>query len=202
MNTTPGNPRVARRLEGIALLLIAVSALLFQLAATRPWAEGRAAAGNRLEVSPIGVADYGPGTAGTAPVQCRWWPRIGDATLCAVVPGAEEGMTRLRRAYPLTVAALWTSVLALFLVALRVPRSAPVIGLLATMAVPVIAVSALWSLASSANGALIALQNANMHVAQRGFASMFAGALLTAIAVGLLLVSGMKRASTHGLAQP
>lgn len=111
-------------------------------------------------------------------------------------------MTRLRRAYPLTVAALWTSVLALFLVALRVPRSAPFIGLLATMAVPVIAVSALWSLASSANGALIALQNANMHVAQRGFASMFAGALLTAIAVGLLLVSGMKRASTHGLAQP
>ena len=175
--------------------------LLFQQAATRPWAEGRAPAGNRLELSPIGVADYGLGTSGTAPVQCRWWPRIGDATLCEVAPGGEAGMTRLRRAYPLTVAALWTSVLALFLVALRVPRSAPFIGIVATTAVPVIAVSALWSL-SSASGALSALQNANMHVAQRGFASMFAGALLSAIAVALLLVSGMKRASTRNLAQP
>ena len=111
-------------------------------------------------------------------------------------------MTRLRRAYPLTVAALWTSVLALFLVALRIPRSAPFIGTVATMAVPVLAVSALWSLASTANGTLSALQSANMHVAPRGFASMFAGALLTAISVGLLLVSGMKRASTSNLAQP
>jgi hypothetical protein len=110
-------------------------------------------------------------------------------------------MTRLRRVYPLTVTALWTSVLALFLVALRVPRSAPLIGIVATMAVPVIAVSALWSLASSASVALIALQNANVHVAPGGFASMFAGALLSAIAVGMLVLSEMKRAPTQ-LVQP
>ena len=106
-------------------------------------------------------------------------------------------MTRLRRAYPLAIAALWTTVLALFLVALRVPRSAPFIGILATMAVPVLAVSALWSLASSFTKALSALQGATLHVAQRGFGGMFAGALLTAIAVGLLLVSGMTRASAQ-----
>jgi hypothetical protein len=111
-------------------------------------------------------------------------------------------MTKLRRAYPLAIAALWTSVLALFLVALRIPRSAPFIGILATMAIPVLAVSALWSMASSFTGALSALQGANLHVAQRGFGSMFAGALLTAIAVGLLLVSGMKGAFTRNLAQP
>jgi hypothetical protein len=199
VNTTPGNPRVARRLEGIALLLIAVSAILFQLAATRPWAEGRSAFGNRLEVSPIGVADFGL-NSDTARVQCRWWPRIGDPTLCEVAPDGQAAMTRLRRAYPLAVAALWTSVLALFLVALRIPRSAPFIGILATMAIPVLAVTALWSLASSFTGALSALLGANMHVARHGFASMFAGALMTAIAVGLLLVSGMIRSSTRNLA--
>lgn len=201
MSPTPGNPRVARRLEGIALLLIAVSAILFQLAATRPWAEGRSAYGNRLEVTPIGIDDFGLASR-TAIVQCRWWPRVGDATLCEVAPNGEAAMTRLKRAYPLAVVALWTSILALFLVALRVPRSAPFIGILATMAVPVLAVSALWSLASSFTGALSALQDATMHVAQRGFGSVFAGALMTAIAVGLLLVSGMIRAASSNVAKP
>ena len=111
-------------------------------------------------------------------------------------------MMRLRRAYPLAVAALWTSVLALFLVALRIPRSAPFVGILATMAVPVLAVSALWSLAYSFTGALTTLQGATLHVAQHGFGSIFAGAFMAAIAVGLLLVSGMMRASTRKLAQP
>jgi hypothetical protein len=110
-------------------------------------------------------------------------------------------MTRLRRAYPLTVAALWTSVLALFLVALRVPRSAPFVGMLATNAVPVLAATALWSLASSATAALVAVHNANLHMAQRGFISVLTGAVLCAIAVGLLLVSGMKRAPATKLAQ-
>ena len=110
-------------------------------------------------------------------------------------------MTRLKRAYPLTVVSLWTSILALFLVALRVPRSATVIGLLVTAAVPILAASALWSLASSAGSALSVLQNANLHVAQRGFASMFGGALLCALAVGLLLVSRMKGAFTTRLHQ-
>ncbi|HEX6942303.1 MAG TPA: hypothetical protein VF128_05215 [Gemmatimonadaceae bacterium] len=196
MNPAPDKPRVARRLEGVALLLIAVSAILFQLAATRPWAEGRSQWGNKLEVSPIGVADFGL-NSDTARVQCRWWPRIGDATLCEVAPDGETAMTRLRRAYPLAIAALWTSVLALFLVALRLPRSAPFIGILATLAVPVLAVSALWSMASSFTTALSALQGATLHVAQHGFGGMFAGALLTAIAVGLLLVSGMTRASAQ-----
>ena len=108
-------------------------------------------------------------------------------------------MTRLRRSYPLTVASLWTSVLALFLVALRIPRSAPFIGTLATAAVPILAALAIWSLLSSADEALSALQNANLHVAQRGFASMLAAAVLSTISVGLLLVSGMKRAHDANL---
>lgn len=111
-------------------------------------------------------------------------------------------MTRLRRAYPLTVVALWTSVLALFLVALRIPRSAPVIGTLVTMAVPVLALSALWSLVSSTSVALSALQHASMHAAPRGYASMIAGAVCTILAAGLLVVSRGKNASTRNPAQP
>ena len=108
-------------------------------------------------------------------------------------------MTRLRRAYPLTVASLWTSVLALFLVALRIPRSAPFVGTLATAAVPILAASAIWSLSSSASAALSVLQNANLHVAQRGFASMLAAAVLSTLAVGVLFASGMKRAHDANL---
>lgn len=199
--TSPGNPKLSRRLEGIALILIAVSAILFQQSATRPWAEGRGPAGNRLAVSPIGIADYGLGTTGTAPVECRWWPKVGNEALCEVAPDGQAAMTRLRRAYPLAVVSLWTSILALFLVALRVPRRATWIGVIATAAVPVLAVSALWSLASSFGGALTALQQANLHVSQRGFGSMFGGALLGAVALGLVLVSRMKAASTTILPQ-
>lgn len=199
--TLPANQRLSRRLEGIALILIAIAAILFQQAATRPWAEGRGPAGNRLAVSPIGIADYGLGTTGTAPVECRWWPKVGDEALCELAPDGEAAMTRLRRTYPLAVVSLWTSILALFLVALRVPRSATWIGVIATAAVPLLAVSALWSMASSFGVALSALQQATLHVSQRGFASMFGGALLGAIALGLLLVSRMKGAPTTTLPQ-
>lgn len=201
MPAPPGNPRLSRLLEGLTLLLLAVSAILFQRSATAPWAEARAVDGRRLQVSPIGISDFGLGTTGTAPVQCRWWPRLGDATLCAVAPDGEASMRTLRRTYPLVVAALWTSVLALFLVALRVPRRAPIVGTIVTAAVPVLGLAALWSLASSANRALGALAGADVRVYPPGFATMFAGVLLAAIAVGLLLVSRVKSPLTRDLHQ-
>jgi hypothetical protein len=181
------------------MLLLAVSAILFQRSATAPWIEARAADGRRIQVSPIGIADFGLGTSGTAPVECRWWPKLGNETLCEVAPGGEAAMTRLRRTYPLVVAALWTSVLALFLVALRIPRRAPLAGTLATMAVPILASTALWSLASSVNGALSVLTTATVKVFPPGFGSVFAGALLAAVALGLLLLSRVKGRLTTDL---
>jgi hypothetical protein len=178
------------------MLLIALSAILFQRSATAPWAEARTADGRRMQVSPIGLADFGLGTSGTAPVECRWWPRLGDVELCDVAPGGEAAMTRLRRAYPLVVASLWTSVVALFLVALQIPRTAPFVGALATMAVPVLALSALWSLASSATVALSVLANAELQAAPHGYVTVLTGAILMAIAVGLLLFSRMKAPPT------
>jgi hypothetical protein len=182
-------PRTSRLLEGIALLLIVLSAILFQRSATAPWAEGRAADGRHLQVSPIGIADFGLGTTGTPATECRWWPKLGDANLCAAAPGGDAFMKRLRRAYPLVVAALWTSVLALFLNALRIPRRAPALGIVTTTVVPLLAVAALWSVAAGAKGALSVLANVNLQVVPRGFGSVFAGALLMAVAVGLLVLS-------------
>jgi hypothetical protein len=181
-----GSPRVGRILEGIAMLIIAVSAILFQRSATSAWAEGRAADGRRVSISPIGLSETG---TATLPRNCRWWPKLGDESLCAAEAGAEVDLNRLRRAYPLAVASLWTSVLALFLVALRVPRKAQYLGVVVTMSVPVLAVLALWSVASSAKRALVVLADMNVQVAPNGFASVFAGALLMAIAGGLLVSS-------------
>jgi hypothetical protein len=195
LNSTPGNSRAPRLLEGIALLLIAVSAILFQRSATASWAEARVADGRRLQVSPIGLVDFGLGTSGTPATECRWWPKLGDEALCSVSDNGEPSMARLRRAYPLVVVAMWMSVLALFLNALRIPRSAPAIGIVVTMVVPVVGIVALWSVASSANAALAVLAGAEVRVAPAGFASVFAAALCMAVACGLLVASGAWRAA-------
>jgi hypothetical protein len=187
------NPRIGRILEGIAMLVIAVSAILFQRSATSTWAEGREADGRRIAISPIGLREAG--SAATPGRECRWWPTLGDADLCAVAAGAEADMRRIRRAYPLAVASLWTSVLALFLVALRIPRKAPSAGIIVTLVVPVLAVLSLWSVAAGAKQALAVLADMNVQVVPNGFASMFAGALLMATAGGLLISSRLMRRS-------
>lgn len=171
------------------MLLLAVSAILFQRSATAPWAEAQRTDGGRIAVTPIGLAQHEPGTTGTPSATCRWWPRMGDAELCRIRPGADDAVTTLRRAYPLTVSALWTSVFALFVVALSIPRSAPWTGTVVTAAVPVLALGALWSFATGAGAALSVLTDLTMHVAPRGFGPMFGGAMLSAAALGLLLVS-------------
>jgi hypothetical protein len=177
----------------VALILISLAAILFQRSATATWFETRAAATNHhLLISPIGLQDWGPATENSALGQCRWWPKLGDAQLCALTPGGEAAMSRVRRAYPLTVISLWTSVLALFLVALRIPRIPRAIGVVVTAAVPVFAVSALYFLATSASLALSVLASADLQAELPGFASVSGGALLMTIAVGLLLISRMK----------
>ena len=173
--------------------MIAAAAILFQRSATTPWAEARAADGRHLLVSPIGLVDFGLGTSGTAPRECRWWPKLGDEELCAVADNGESHMARLRRAYPLVVVAMWLSVLALFLNALRIPRFAPAIGIAVTMVVPVVGIAALWSVASSANAAIAILAGADVRVAPSGFSSVFGAALCMALAGGLLVASRLLR---------
>lgn len=96
-------------------------------------------------------------------------------------------MAWLRRTYPLVVIALWTSVLALFLNALRIPRQAPVVGIVVTMILPALAVLALWSVASGAGRALVVLAGLTLQPVSSGFGTMVAATVFTATA-GLLLV--------------
>lgn len=174
------------------MVLISVAAILFQQSATRPWLSARAADSRHYEVSPIGIVDFGLGTSGTAERQCRWWPKLGDSELCALAAGGESAMSRLRRAYPLAVVSLWSSVLALFLVALRIPRRFQVLGLIVTAMIPALAGAAMWSLTDAAPRALAAIEGTSTSVILRGFGSIAGGAVLMVVAVVLLSASRAK----------
>jgi hypothetical protein len=189
LNAPPGKVRVARVLEGIAMVLIALSAILFQRSATSSWAEAYSATGHRLLISPIGIQDWGPDSAVRPIAECRVWPKLGDAALCELAANGEDDLVKVRRAYPLTFAALLVSILALFLVALRLPRQLPSAGIVATAAGAVIATGALWQFASGFRNAFAVLQNARTTVVPLGFGIMFLGAFLMALVVGLLITS-------------
>ena len=104
--------------------------------------------------------------------ECRWWPKLGDEQLCAINDtGGANQMKWLRRAYPFTVMALWTAVLALFLTALRVPRQAPVVRIIATLAPSVLGAVALWCVWSGAPRALAVLEGLTPQPALSGFAA-------------------------------
>lgn len=98
-------------------------------------------------------------------------------------------MSWLRRAYPLTVVALWASVLALFLNALRVPRQAPATGVIVTTALPVLAGFAIWSMWNSASRALAVLEGLSPQAILGGLGPIGAATALTAIAAAMLVVA-------------
>jgi hypothetical protein len=166
-----------------------VAAILFQRSATLSWIETTAADGARYEVSPIGVRQYRD-AASRPESECRWWPRLGDLQLCAINDiGGTAQMKWLRRAYPLTVAALWTAVLALFLNALRIPRQAPALHVIAALAPSVLGSMALWSVWSGATRALAVLEGLTPHPDLGGFAPMATATVFTTASAVLLLVS-------------
>ena len=171
------------------MMLIAVSAILFQRSATSSWAEAIGANGQRLLVSPIGIQDWGRDSAIRPVAECRVWPKVGDSSLCELASGGEDDLVKVRRAYPLTFVALMMSVLALFLIALRVPRQLPSLGVIATAVASVVATYSLWQFASGFRNAFVVLQNTRTTVVPIGFGVMFLGAFLMALAVGLLITS-------------
>jgi hypothetical protein len=177
-------------LEGVALLLLAISALAFQRAATAPWAETLAGDGRQIQVSPIGVIDFGPGGGSTPPSECRWWPRLGDESLCAVA--SQDAMTTLRRAYPLAVMALWIAVLAIFLNALRIPLVPRAVGAIVAAVVPAFGLLALQAVFIAAPKALSILAGLQLAPASIGFGSVVAGTVCSAAAAVLLVSSGRR----------
>ena len=168
-------------------MLITVSAILFQRSATASWIELASSDGTQYRVSPIGVVESRSSGSST---ECRWWPKLGNDQLCAINDtGGTEHMTWLRRAYPLTVVALWASVLALFLNALRVPRQAPTFGVLVTAALPVLAGIAIWSMWNGAPLALAVLEGLSPQPILGGLGPIGVATALTASAAVLLVVA-------------
>ena len=177
----------------MALLLLAVSALFFQRSATAPWAEARAGDGRRLQVSPIGLTDFGLGTSGAAPTECRWWPKLGSEELCAVSADATREISWLRRTYPFVVIALWTAVLAIFVNALRIPRVPRGAGVIVAMALPLLALLAYRGVFMGAPRALSVLSGLSLEPVATGFASIAVAAICSAAAAVLLVLSGRLR---------
>jgi hypothetical protein len=180
-------------LEGVALLLLALSALLFQRSATAPWVEARAADSRRIQVSPIGLIDFGLGTSGTAPTQCRWWPKLGSEELCAVTPDGAQAMTSLRRVYPLVVIALWTAILAIFLTALRIPHVPRATGVAIAATLPILAMVAMRGAWVESSEALLVLAGQSLQPLASGFGSIIAAAVCSTAATLLLILSGRLR---------
>jgi hypothetical protein len=187
LREAPESPARQRRLlEGIALLLLACSAILFQRSATAPWISSVASDGARYTVSPIGVVEHRAGVT----TECRWWPKLGNEHLCALNDaGGVAHMTWLRRAYPLTVVALWASVLALFLNALRIPRQAPALQLIAAAAPSVLGAVALWSIWSRAGRAIAVLEGLPPSPVMGGYGIAVAATVFSTVAAVLLLAS-------------
>jgi len=168
-------------------VLLTISAILFQRSATSSWIELASSDGSRYRVSPIGMVEARSTGSST---ECRWWPRIGSTQLCAINDtGGTENMTWLRRAYPLTVIALWASVLALFLNALRVPRQAPTLGVVVTAALPVIGGLAIWSVWNGAARALSVLEGLSPQPVVGGLGLIGAATMLTTIAAVMIVVA-------------
>jgi hypothetical protein len=188
-----------RTRTGIALILLAVAAIAFQQGTTRAWAYADVPAGERILVSPIGLV-RASGEEPHAPIaECRWWPRLGDPVLCAPSETG-DGMEWVRRAYPLSVIAIYTSVLALFLNALRVPRRLPSLGVLAAAAAASLGVIAIWSLLGHAPLGLGVLAGASLQVTRVGFVAMCVGT--GAAAAAALLLAGQRRRPALRLAGP
>jgi hypothetical protein len=113
----------SQRRRIISAVFMFLVALALQRAATATWEEARATDGTRIRITPIGLAHVvAPSDPTIATVDCRWWPKIGSATLCAVRPDGAESYRRLRLAYPAIQVALWLAVVSIILQALRVPR--------------------------------------------------------------------------------
>lgn len=181
--------RLRRLLSAVAIFL---SALALQRACTLAWGIG-VSAGSHVHLTVMGLTRR-PASADRPVVDCRWWPRYGDATLCAVSPGATAAAGRLRAAYPLLQVGLWLSVASMFLQALRVPRSRTAQAALPALVAALTVAAVLFVRQGAA--ALAALDGIPMHFAGAGFVAAVAAAALAAASAALLATTPPREPST------
>ena len=138
-----------------------VAAISLQRACTLAWGRAASRDGARFVFSVIGLSRLSPASntavqstpglsamATASRVDCRWWPKYGDTSLCSARTGGETARARLRLAYPLLQVALWLSIASLLLQVLRVPP--------------------LWQVQSAAPAVVFGLTVAGIVLAKRG----------------------------------
>jgi hypothetical protein len=188
----PSTPRRDTRAR-VALLCIALAAFAVQRAATVTWATAAAPSGERIRMTVVGLSRGPASSSGSGGVSCRWWPRIGDAALCAPREAGGGGITTVRRAYPLLVVGLWVAVLALFLQVLGLPRSAAARAIV-TWAVAALTIGALATMLSAPR-ALAELAPLSVQFGGPGFILAIAAIVLSLASGWLALTSGVRRQS-------
>lgn len=183
-------PRQRRLLSAVAIFL---TALALQRACTLPWGSG---SDGRLHfrLTVVGLSRTSDGSDG-AITDCRWWPRYGDAALCAVRAEGRTMADRLRLAYPLLQVGLWLAVASLLLQALRVPRlrlaqaSLPAVIAAGTLA-------AIMFVRQGATDGLAALQGITLQLDGTGFMAAVAALILATASAALLATTPMQERST------
>lgn len=179
--------RRGRRIaSAVAIFLTAIA---LQRACTQPWGRAAAPDGTRYELSAVGLSRLGR-AATDARHDCRWWPRYGDPTLCAVGtrPDAAPAHEGLRRAYPMLQVALWLAIFSVFFQALRIPRQR-----LLQAAVPAtscaLTLGALAALSRGARVGLAALEGSALDFALQGYYGAILAVVLSALAALLVATS-------------
>lgn len=158
-----------------------VCAILLQRAATGEWGTTPEVNGSHVLVSPVGVSVV----AGTTSTDCRWWPVHGDPQLCGATAGAESAFARIRTTYPLLQIALWLSIVALFLVVLRVGHRA--LAPIATLLVCLCSLAAVSFMVFESATTLAALAGKTVQFTQLGALAAY-GALVTS-AISTVLIA-------------
>lgn len=177
--------RVGRRAVGAVAIFL--TAIALQRACTLPWGRGTSLARVPYEVSAVGLSRLPVGD-NRSRVDCRWWPRYGDATLCAPAVGAPASHAALRRTYPLLQVGLWLSVASLLLQALRVPRSRMVQGAVPA-AVAACSATAVVSLLQGAQRGLAALDGVSMSFTGSGALSAYVAVAASTLSAAMVLTS-------------
>jgi hypothetical protein len=168
----------------VAIFLTAVA---LQRACTLPWGHGTAADRTPYELSVVGLSRL-PTDNGSPRVDCRWWPRYGDAALCSAPTTGAPAHASLRLAYPLLQVALWLSVASLLLQALRVPRHRLVQGALPALVAGLTTTAVVYMVRGAEDG-LAALDGVAISFSDAGAIFAVGAAALSALSAGILLTS-------------
>jgi len=172
---------------GVSAVAIFLTAVALQRACTLPWGHGTSRDGTPYEISVVGLSRL-RAADGAPRVDCRWWPRYGDATLCSAPPEGARAHADLRLAYPLLQVALWLAVASLLLQALRVPRHRLAQGALPTV-VALLTTTAVVHMMRGTRSGLAALDGVTMTFTNAGALFAVAAGVASALSAGILLTS-------------